>query len=84
MSDEKVYRYISVFEKAGEAHVKDLPFVNQPTLQMLHGIFAAADDDPMYDEYPIDARIALRLAPLVQEPFDLERFEYFLSCDGEA
>jgi hypothetical protein len=38
----------------------------------------------MYDEYAIDAQIAKRLAPFFQEPLDLERFEYFLSCDEVA
>jgi hypothetical protein len=84
MSDAKVYRYISVFQKTGEAHVKDLPFARQPTLELLRDIFSISSDDPMYDEYAIDAQIAKRLAPFFQEPLDLERFEYFLSCDEVA
>lgn len=81
MSDAKVYRYISVFEKAGDAYVMDIPFVSQPTLQLLRELFSSGADDPMYDEYPIDAQIAKRLAPFIRKPLDLERFEYFLSCD---
>ena len=84
MSTTKVYRYISVFERRGDAHVKNLSFVCQPSLQTLQKIFAQDAGDPMYDEYRIAAQIAELLAPLIQEQLDFERFEYFLSCDEVA
>lgn len=61
MSGANVSPYIAVFEKQGEAHLRDLPFVHLPTFQMLRKIFSSDADDPMYDEYQIDARIANRL-----------------------
>ncbi|WP_144153247.1 hypothetical protein [Paraburkholderia sp. BCC1885] len=82
MSEEMVYRYISVFEKDGDAHVRDISFSSAPTLQLLQKIFLDGADDPMYDEYAIDAHKAFQLAPFIKEEFDLKRFEYFLSCDG--
>ncbi|MCA8277781.1 hypothetical protein LGN17_35440 [Burkholderia sp. AU30280] len=82
MSEEKVYRYISVFEKNGNAHVMDIAFSSMPDLQLLQKIFLDGADDPMYDEYAIDAYKALQLEPFVKLEFDLKRFEYFLSCDG--
>ncbi|NIF40282.1 hypothetical protein F3J14_05045 [Burkholderia sp. Tr-862] len=81
MSNERVLRYISVFERAGDAHVRDIHFSSQPLLHELQSIFSVGADDPMYDEYPIDATIASRLTSVVRERFDFERFEYFLSCD---
>ncbi|WP_156443178.1 hypothetical protein [Burkholderia sp. RF4-BP95] len=84
MSEENVYRYISVFEKDGDAHVRDISFSSAPTLNLLQKIFLDGADDPMCDEYAIDANKALQLAPFVKEEFDLKRFEYFLSCDSCA
>ena len=82
MSSESVLRYISVFERASDAHVRDIHFSNLPSLQELQSIFLVGADDPMYDEYPIGARIASRLTPFIRESLDFERFEYFLSCDA--
>ncbi|WGY71011.1 hypothetical protein KEC55_28840 [Burkholderia cepacia] len=84
MSEENIYRYISVFEKDGDAHVRDISFSSAPTLHLLQNIFLDGADDSMYDEYSIDANKAIQLAPFVKEEFDLKRFEYFLSCDSWA
>jgi hypothetical protein len=81
MSSESVLRYISVFERTSDAHVRDIHFSNLPSLKELQSIFLVAADDPMYDEYPIGAKVAIRLIPFIQESFDFEQFEYFLSCD---
>lgn len=82
MSHESVRRYISVFSKTDENHVRDLQFVQQPTLKVLRAVFSTGADDPMYDEYPIDARIADQLKSFIRDAFDFEHFEYFLSCDS--
>ncbi|AJY66861.1 DUF7683 domain-containing protein [Burkholderia glumae] len=82
MSHESVRRYISVFNKKNGRHVKDLSFVGQPEIQLLHAMFSVGADDPMYDEYQIDEKISRQLTPFVREEFDFKNFECFLSCDS--
>lgn len=62
--------------------MRDILFSSAPSLDLLQKIFLGGADDPMYDEYAIDANKAFQLAPFVKEAFDLKRFEYFLSCDS--
>ena len=83
LEEVPVHRYISVFDRSDEHYVGDIEFKIQPKLTFLQELFVISRDSPMYDEYPIDPQIADRLAVLINDRFDLERFEYYLSCvDG--
>jgi hypothetical protein len=50
------------------------------TAQMdrLRSLFDVRDDVGMYDAYPVDAARADALAPLVSEPIDTDKYEFFL------
>jgi len=80
-----LHRYISVFDKNSEGHVADLDFSTEPDLETLRSIFNTEPHDPMYDEFPIDLRIAglLELSYPVNFQFDFSRYQYFLSCDSQ-
>ncbi len=55
-----------------ELHLEPVPI---DTLRML---FEVGDDPEMCDAYPVDAVKAGVLAPLVTEPIDLDRYDFFL------
>ena len=47
-------------------------------IEKLRSLFDVGDDREMYDAYPLDAAKADALAPLVSEPIDMEKYEFFL------
>ncbi len=47
-------------------------------IDRLRSLFAVGDDPEMCDAYPVDAVKAGVLAPLVTEPIDLDRYDFFL------
>jgi hypothetical protein len=55
-----------------ELHLETLP------IERLRSLFDVGDDAEMCDAYPVDAVKAGVLAPLVTEPIDLERYDFFL------
>ncbi|MDR5776639.1 MULTISPECIES: hypothetical protein [unclassified Caballeronia] len=82
MTEYRLYRYISVFEQQGDDHVRDIEFVLVPNLAFLQALFKVPDDNPMFDVFAIDTRIAEQLTPYISERLDLERFDYYLECDS--
>jgi hypothetical protein len=55
-----------------EFHLQPVP------IEKLHSLFDLGDDPEMCDAYPVDAAKADVLAPLVTEPINLERYDFFL------
>ena len=55
-----------------ELHLRPVP------LEKLRSLFDARDDPEMSDAYPLDTAKARVLAPLVSEPIDIERYDFFL------
>jgi hypothetical protein len=55
----------------------ELPLSPVP-IDRLRALFDLRDDPEMCDAYPLDAARALALAPLVSEPIDIERYDFFL------
>ena len=82
MKAYQLHRYISVFEKNGDAHIHDIEFSVDPNLEFLQELFKQPRDNPMYDVGVIDVNIAEELAPYISEQLELENFDYFLECDG--
>jgi hypothetical protein len=55
-----------------ELHLEAAP------IDRLRSLFDVGDDLEMYDAYPVDAAKADALAPLVSEPIDTEKYDFFL------
>jgi hypothetical protein len=55
-----------------ELHLKPAP------MEKLRTLFEVGDDLEMSDAYPLDAAKARALAPLVSEPIDTEKYDFFL------
>jgi len=55
-----------------ELHLEAAP------IDRLRSLFDVRDDVGIYDAYPVDAAKARALAPLVSEPIDTERYDFFL------
>ncbi|MDN7908562.1 hypothetical protein QZM18_31230 [Burkholderia diffusa] len=82
MKAYQLHRYISVFEKNGDAHIRDIEFAVEPNLEFLQALFKQPRDNPMYDVGVIDVNIAEELAPYISERLELDSFDYFLECDS--
>jgi hypothetical protein len=48
------------------------------SLNTLPSLFDVGDDLEMHDAYPLDAAKAGALAPLVSEPIDTAKYDFFL------
>jgi hypothetical protein len=55
-----------------ELHLKPAP------MKRLRTLFEVGDDLDMCDAYPLDAAKARALAPLVSEPIDTDKYDFFL------
>jgi hypothetical protein len=55
-----------------ELHLEPVP------IERLRSLFDVGDDPKMSDAYPVDAVKAGVLAPLVSEPINLDRYDFFL------
>ncbi|WP_420832908.1 DUF7683 domain-containing protein [Pseudomonas kermanshahensis] len=78
----KTRRYISIFAKGSDELVNELDFAQQPSVATLRTIFNINDPaDRLYNEYPIDTNAAANLKSLVNGFFDLNHYDYFLSCE---
>lgn len=76
----QVSRFISQFEKDGDALVGILRFTKDPPLELLRSIFG--ETGMMYEEHVITDAIAEQVAPLVDCDVRLTDFDYFLSCEA--
>ncbi|WP_244814031.1 hypothetical protein [Caballeronia sp. Lep1P3] len=83
MSKFELHRYVSAFEKNGDAHVCDVEFVEVPRMSFLQATFNVPAEDPMYDIAAIDIRIAEELRPYLPYALDLQSYDYFLECDQQ-
>ncbi|NML35512.1 DUF7683 domain-containing protein [Paraburkholderia antibiotica] len=81
MTEYQLHRYISAFEKEGDAHVCNIEFVHVPNLEFLQALFDTPAENPMYDVGAINSRIAEQLNPYLPFELDCEKYEYFLECD---
>ena len=84
MSDIKIDRYISFYEKYGEKHLGEISLNEIPLkdLTNLIGIENYKDDYLLYDCYFLDKAMLDRLSMLAKKPidYDLESFQYFLEA----
>jgi hypothetical protein len=55
-----------------ELHLSPVP------IDRLRALFDVRGDPEICDAYPLDAAKARELAPLVSEPIDTERYDFFL------
>jgi hypothetical protein len=55
-----------------ELHLSPVP------IDRLRALFDLRSDPEICDAYPLDAAKARALAPLVSEPIDTERYDFFL------
>ena len=55
-----------------EIHLSPVP------IERLRAVFDVRSDPEICDAYPLDAAKAHTLAPLVSEPIDTERYDFFL------
>jgi len=81
MTRYQLHRYISAYERHGDAHISDIEFVAVPSLEFLQALFNLPSDNPMYDVGAIDPHIAEKLRPFLPFALDLEKHAYFLECD---
>ena len=75
-----VHRFISMFREKDELLEREIEFLIHPALTQLQEIFGMDEDNPMYDEFEIDPRIAKDLAQFTGHRFDFNKYSYFLSC----
>ena len=47
-------------------------------MDRLRSLFDVRDDPEMFDAYPVDTAKAAALAPLVSEPIDTGKYDFFL------
>jgi len=82
MTEYRLHRYISVYEKNGDNHVRDIEFVLMPDLAFLQAVFAVSEGNLMFDAFAINTCIAEKLSPYIPERIEPEQFDYFLECDS--
>jgi hypothetical protein len=68
---------LSAYEKHGDRLIRDhrLRDIDIATLRRL---WQQPDDDPMYYTYPVTPAIAEALANHIEEPLQMDDFDYFL------
>lgn len=80
-------RFIGCYDRATDRHIKDIA-LRPVALTLLQALFKAEfewERDPLVGYvYVIGPVHAAALAPYVAEPFDLERYEYFLESSRPA
>lgn len=73
---------ISVFDKHSEKYIGDINFISHIEIGKLRSLIKiAGDSELLYDDYPIDSIAAAKIEELTDGTFDLDNFEYFLSCE---
>lgn len=60
---KRLVRYISIFNIHNDEHIGDIHFIITPDLARLQEAFNMPGNNPMHDEYTIDASIATSLPP---------------------
>jgi hypothetical protein len=81
----KINRVISVYEKKGEALVREIELNGVP-LEKLKQIFSApADDKELYDVYPINTEVINELIFFIPEliELDLNTVDLYYECYSE-
>lgn len=84
MTEIKVDRQISFYEKYGEKHIGEIS-INEIPLKDLTDLISVEnykDDYLLYDCYFLDKVLLDRISVLAQKPidYDLERFQYYLEA----
>ncbi|MCE7764306.1 hypothetical protein GQL56_16780 [Pseudomonas putida] len=73
---------ISVFDKHSEKYIGEINFTRPVEIGELRLLLKIANDsEQLYDDYPIDSLAAAKIEKLTDKSFDLNKFEYFLSCE---
>jgi hypothetical protein len=80
MSQYRIERFISRFEKDNELSFVEVRFAIEPSLKESQAICASEPDDPMYEEVELDDETLKKLRRFVTADFDSNRYIYFLSC----
>jgi hypothetical protein len=78
--DKLVRRFLSKFRRGTEIRVGEIDLSTVP-LTTLQGIFEKPPDDLMYPSYDVQYDHARALQPFIEEPLDLEAYEYFLESE---
>ena len=68
-----------VFEKRADKLLREIP-LKKASRSQLRKLFNRPTDDPMYDSYPVTKTQTQALQPLISEPIDLKRYDYFVEC----
>jgi hypothetical protein len=76
-----VVRVLRWYEKNGDRLVGEtiLDSLDLPELQKL---FQESADNPMVDSYPIYVEQAARLQSKIEEPINLNAYDFYLECDA--
>src|SRR5436190_11717978 len=76
---ERLERSLAYCSKADERLVGELSLAGVD-LNILQTLFELADDDPMYEVFPVGPAQAAALQPYVSEAIDLDRYNYYVEC----
>ncbi len=76
---ENLKRFISYYQKDGEKLLGDVPLIKLD-LAALRVLLQVADDDPLYDVYPIDEPLKNFLQRYTEHNINLGQYDYFLEC----
>lgn len=77
-----VKRVIRWFEKNGDNLVGEVP-LDKVDLPVLQRLFDIADDNPMYDCYPIKTESQIKyIQKATHLPIEPWSYDYFLECDA--
>lgn len=72
-------RYIAMYDKKTEKHVKDVLIEND--IEFFRGVFLNTSGDPlMYGAYPISGREARMIEEKFNLNIDLKMYDCFLEC----
>lgn len=73
---------LSAYKKQADqpSSEQPLPGINAATLQ---SFFGQPQDNPMYDVYPVSKEQANQLQAYVEQPIDLQTYDYFVECSAE-
>lgn len=76
---ERVERTLSYYSKQDETLVGEYP-LDGLNLGILQAMFGVAEDDPMYEVFPVGPEQAEALRPYFGDVFQPDRYDYFVEC----
>lgn len=76
----KVERFISAFEKIDDDKFVRIDFIRVPSPNVLRDILRLRPEELLYEEIELEVAHLSKLRPYVKNDFDLDNYDYFLSC----